>query len=213
VTASRPSVTRDQEPGQPEICKSANSQFRKHGSSSPQPKFLRPQRPPPLTAFLITIRGPAVSTALPPALSVERQVSLRFRGLVECLLVWTQAQHGAGACVCADLLTEDEAEPDRGPSDGCGDNPNDVRASRAAFAEPANLSRKALEVEKQCLGPRPRKGASGRVLYSTAPWRGPAERPRVRRSFFLCPRPAEAVRQPEPAHPATVGCGVSTVAG
>src|SRR5713226_9117704 len=29
------------------------------------------------------------------------------------------------------------------------------------------------------------KGASGRVLFDRAPWRGPLERPRVRRSYFF----------------------------
>lgn len=37
----------------------------------------------------------------------------------------------------------------RGQNEGCDDNPNDGRASSAVFAEPANLSREATEVEKQ----------------------------------------------------------------
>ena len=35
------------------------------------------------------------------------------------------------------------------------------------------------------------QGASGRVLFCTAPWRGPLERPRVRRSVFLLPAMSE----------------------
>jgi hypothetical protein len=39
-----------------------------------------------------------------------------------------------------------------GQNEGCDDNPNDGRASSAVFAEPANLSREATEVEKQSPG-------------------------------------------------------------
>ena len=58
-----------------------------------------------------------------------------------------------------------------------------VRLGSASY-ETANLSRKALEIQKQCSDPRSRKGASGLVLFFGAPWSGCWERSRFRRSSF-----------------------------
>ena len=55
------------------------------------------------------------------------------------------------------------------------DNLNDARASRTALEKTANLSRRALELKKQRLVPRPAWGA-GQSLFFSAPWRGFSER-------------------------------------
>jgi hypothetical protein len=66
----------------------------------------------------------------------------------------------------------------------------DVRERHVtAFRKTTNLSRKALEEERQLLGSRsPSGGASGWVLFSSAPWSGFLEQPRFRRSLFFLRR-------------------------
>ena len=63
------------------------------------------------------------------------------------------------------------------------DNLNDARASRTALEKTANLSRRALELKKQRLVPRPAWGA-GQSLFFSAPWRGFSEQCWFSAPFF-----------------------------